>query len=345
MTIQKHLGISDFYSGLYAMRTDDLGQTWNGQVEIPELAWRTDDRGIITAVADVTPGYHPPTGRLIAVGAQVRYSPAGRQLEDVARAHATAYAVHDPATGAWSSWRLLDMPPDDDFNFSRNACSQWLVEKDGTLLLAFYHGPDAKAPHKVTVFRCTFDGERLACVERGNTLEKPEVRGLVEPSLARFQGRYFLTLRNDLRGYVCSSADGLHYDPVRPWTFDDGQELGSYNTQQHWVSHSDGLFLCYTRRGANNDHIPRHRAPIFMAQVDPKTLRVIRATEQAIIPERGLMLGNFGAAAVTRSESWVTDSEFISSTKGCVPNARGGNGSTFVARLIWDAPNLQFDEP
>jgi hypothetical protein len=31
---------------------------------------------------------------------------------------------------------------------------------------------------------------------------------------------------------------------------DDGAELGSYNTQQHWLSHGDGLFLMYTRRGA-----------------------------------------------------------------------------------------------
>ena len=41
-------------------------------------------------------------------------------------------------------------------------------------------------------------------------------------------------------GYVTSSDDGLHYAPIRPWTFDDGTELGSYNTQQHWVSTAEG---------------------------------------------------------------------------------------------------------
>ena len=35
MTIQKHLMIDDFYSGMYYMRTDDLGKTWTGPVEIP----------------------------------------------------------------------------------------------------------------------------------------------------------------------------------------------------------------------------------------------------------------------------------------------------------------------
>ena len=31
-----------------------------------------------------------------------------------------------------------------------------------------------------------------------------------------------------------------------------------------------------------------------------------------LLPERGVMLGNFGAAAITPNESWVTDAEFIS---------------------------------
>jgi hypothetical protein len=39
MTIQKHLGVSDHYSGLFFLRTDDLGKTWSGPTEIPELAW------------------------------------------------------------------------------------------------------------------------------------------------------------------------------------------------------------------------------------------------------------------------------------------------------------------
>ena len=41
----------------------------------------------------------------------------------------------------------------------------------------------------------------------------------------------------------------------REWRFDDGSPLGSYNTQQHWVTVGGGLFLVYTRKGADNDHI------------------------------------------------------------------------------------------
>lgn len=37
--------------------------------------------------------------------------------------------------------------------------------------------------------------------------------------------------------------------------------------QQELLAHQDGLFLAYTRRGADNDRIPRNRARIFLPQV------------------------------------------------------------------------------
>jgi len=337
MVLLKELSASDFYSGVYTMRTDDLGRTWRGPIEIPELAWRRDEKGVIISVADVTPGWHAPTGKLIAIGCQVRYNESGDQLEDEYRGNCTTYATYDPAADSWTGWRVLEMPPDPTFDFSRSACSQWLVEPDGRLLVAFYHNSTASEPSKVTVFRCTFDGTELKWVEQGNTLELNVVRGLCEPSLAALGGRVYMTLGNDEKGYVTVSDDGLHYEPIRPWTFDDGSDLGSYNTQQHWLTHGEGLFLAYTRRGANNDHIMRNRAPLFMAQVDPVRLCVIRATERELMPERGLMLGNFGAAAITEDESWVTDSEYLSLKHGYCPSPRGGNGSTFLARVRWAA--------
>ena len=172
-------------------------------------------------------------------------------------------------------------------------------------------------------------------MERGDELDLNVERGLCEPSLARFGGRYYLTLRNDVKGYVTVGQDGLHYDPIEPWTFDDGAELGSYNTQQHWLVHSEGLFLAYTRKGANNDHIFRHRAPLFIAQVDPLGLHVIRESERILVPERGAQLGNFGAATIDENESWVTVGEGLFGEA----RARGAEGCVFVARVIWAKPN------
>lgn len=161
--------------------------------------------------------------------------------------------------------------------------------------------------------------------------------GLHEPSLTRFGGTFFLTLRNDRQGYVTRSENGMAFEPIRPWQFDDGSELGNYNTQQHWVTHSDGLFLVYTRRGANNDHVFRHRAPLFMAQVDPDSLRVIRETERVLVPERGARLGNFGVTRVSEHETWVTVSEWMQ-PKGV--EKHGSDGSVFVARIRWGRTNL-----
>ncbi len=337
MTLQKHLQVSDFYSGLYCMRSDDLGKTWAGPEEIPELAWRDGPNGSILAVCDVTPGYHPLTGKVIAIGAQLYYRQDGSLLEGIQRADQTAYALYDPKTQKWTGWRVLEMPDERKFDFSRNACAQWLVEPNGDLLVPVYFGINAAEDYSVTVVRCIFDGERLSYKAHGTEMTVSGGRGLCEPSLTRFRDRYFLTLRNDAGGYVTSSADGLHFDPITPWQFDDGAELGSYNTQQHWLVHTDGLFLVYTRRGANNDHVFRHRAPLFIARVNPDTLKVMRATEQVLIPERGATLGNFGATALDEHESWVTVCEGIWDDD---IRARGAAGALYVARVRWETPNI-----
>jgi hypothetical protein len=334
--LQKHLRVSDYYSGLHTMHSRDFGRSWSAPQLQPPLDWVRDSGDVDIAVADVTPSWHAPTGKVLAIGAQVRYSSKGEQLEDKHRANQTSYAVYDPKTDGWSKWKVLDMPPHPRFEFARSACAQWIVQPDGTCLLPYYFGHDAKQPWSVTVVQCAFNGSELRYLRHGNEMELDVVRGLVEPSITRFREKYYLTLRNDEKGYVTVSDDGLNFAPIKPWTFDDGTELGSYNTQQHWATHSDGLFLCYTRRGGDNDHIFRHRAPLFIAQVDPKTLIVLRATERILIPERGATLGNFGVTEIDERETWVTVSEGMWTDDA---RRRGAKGATFLVRLIWSKPN------
>ena len=286
---------------------------------------------MIRAVCDVTPGWHPQTGVVLAIGTKVRYKDR-IQIHDKPASRAGAYAVHDPATGAWSEWRMIELP-DTDSTFYKVApgCTQWRVEPDGACLIPVYFAADPTDRCSAsTVLRCAFDGRSLTYLEHGDEIHIDVQRGASEPSLVEHRGRYYLTIRNDVKGYVTVGDDGLHFEPIRPWHFDDGAELGSYNTQQHWLAHSDGLFLIYTRRGANNDHIRRHRAPLFIAQVDPERLCVVRATERILIPERGATLGNFGATPITQDESWVTDAEV----------AWEAECTTFSARVIWGKPNM-----
>jgi len=335
LTLQKHLHVSDHYSGLHVMHSDDLGRTWSAPDPRPELAWRTDTDGATLAVCDVTPGWHAATEKVLSIGAHVPYNAAGDQLTDDRRRQQTAYAAYDPMADSWSTWQILQMPANELFRISRCACAQWLVEPDGALLLPLYAARNDRQPYAVTVARCVFDGQTMSCVEHGTVLELPEQRGLCEPSLVCCAGRYLLTIRNDLRGYVAASGDGLQFDPIRSWTFDDGIDLGSYNTQQHWLTHDDAPYLVYTRRGLNNDHVCRHRAPLVIARVDMDTLTVVRETEQTVIAEHGVPMGNFGATAVTADESWVTVSEFMWPDWNDEGRKRGACGRTLLARIRW----------
>jgi hypothetical protein len=341
LTLQKHLKVSDYYSGLHVLRRTGLDGPWSSPTLPPALDWRPQPDGVTVSVADATPGYHAPSRQVIAIGCQVRYSPAGRQLEDVRRAHQTVYSVLDPKGKHWTPWSILELPESPEFDFARNACSQWLVLPDGSLLVPLYIARNAAGPYSTTVAHCRLEGQRLRYLRHGSILRLETPRGLYEPSLIAHAGRFHLTLRNDVRAYHAVSEDGLNFGAVKPWTFDDGTELGSYNTQQHWLGHRAGFFLVYTRRAGTNDHIIRHRAPLFIARVDPRTGHLLRRTERIVIPERGAELGNFGAAAMSPTESWVTVSEgmFMKDSR-----ARGAEGGTFVARIRWSVPNQDFPQ-
>jgi hypothetical protein len=208
--------------------------------------------------------------------------------------------------------------------------------------------------YRSVVLRCRFDGETLTCVERGDDITWDVKRGAYEPSLTKFGDKFFITIRNDVSAYVATSDDGLHFGKLKEWTWDDdGKPLGSYNTQAHWVTHSNGLFLVYTRKGANNDHIMRHRAPLFIAEVDPVKLQVKRKTEQILIPEKGATYGNFGVVNVNADETWIIDCELMQNPKkkqddktdkAPEPNPRGATGKIYAARILWNQPNKVWDK-
>lgn len=358
MTTQKLLLTgSDVFYPLHELVSRDLGNTWSTPVEIPTMHRQTYNPGNPplpvgaagrehllmpgdeTVVCDFTPQWHHASQTLLGIGHTVWYR-NNKVLRD--RPRATAYAVRDPKSEKWSQWKTLEIPDElSDFSLSGAGCVQRYDLPDGTILLPVYGKAEGEPRTRVTVLKCKFDGETLSYLTHGNALDIPRARGLGEPSITKFGDRFFLTLRHDERGYVSASSDGLNFSPPTPWTFEDGAELGNYNTQQHWVTHSDGLFLVYTRRGANNDHVFRHRAPLFMAEVDPDRLCVIRDTERAIVPERGARLGNFGVVDVAPQETWVIAAEWMQPgpTKE-KPEKYGSDNSIFVSRIKWQKPNL-----
>ena len=344
MVLSRHMDADDHYSGLWYMTSDDLGRSWAGPFEPAALAASEDEPGIHSSFHDVTPGWHAAARTVLAIGTKTSYAADGSHANDKPGRIRTCYAVYDAAADAWSPIHDLALPKGGIFDLAASGACQWVEREDGTVLAPVYYPVPAGRPGKgygVVVLECGFDGRTLSYRRCGNEIVRDEAAGFTESSLVRYRGRYYLTLRGevDVNGYVGVSDDGLNFARIVPWTFDDGTPLGSVNTQQHWLAHPEGLFLCYTRSGADNDDIPRSRAPLFMARVDVERLCVIRATERVLIPNRGLMLGNFGAGPISPSESWVTDAEFLWLRAGYKPTDRGGNGSVWIARVGWPTPN------
>ncbi len=338
MTLQKlRLSGSDVFYALNNMHSSNLGDNWSAPARQDVFGRQKVSDRVEMTVCDFWPRWHKKTGKLLGTGHTVVYQ--DNRVKKV-RPRATPYAIYDPKKHEWSAWKELKMPNEARFKNAGAGCVQRFDLPNGDILLPIYFKEMEAKQYSVTVVRCRFDGETLSYVEHGSELTIPVKRGLAEPSVTSYGGRFYLTMRNDDDGYISVSDDGLNYSKPRKWTFDDGQVLGNYNTQQHWVTHEKGLFLCYTRLGAGNDHVFRHRAPLFIAQVDPEKLQVIRETEQILVPEFGARLGNFGVTEVSPDETWVTVTEWMQ-TKGphwhdaTIPMGYGSNNRVWVAKLKW----------
>jgi len=369
MTMQKlDLLGSDVYNAIHSLHSTDLGQTWSEPVE--QINFRRTPAGennvgpMERVVCDFWPKWHAASGKLLGTGHTAYYN--GDHIAAV-RPRETPYSVYDETTQTWSDWRALDMPDKVKFHNGGAGCTQRVDLPNGEILLPIYFKVGDPYNLAATVVRCGFDGQTLEYIEHGTELTNPVPRGYCEPSLAMFNGRFLLSLRNDQAGYVAGSDDGLHFGEPQLWRFDDGEELGNYNTQQHWVTHSDALYLVYTRRGLNNDHVFRNRAPVVMAQVDPERMVVLRETERAVVPERGARLGNFGITEVSADETWVVEAEWMQNSgpwaKTMLDILRermpaeevealaatphlcgaceqfGSDNTVWCSRLIWDRPN------
>lgn len=333
---------SDVFFGLHDVRTDDFGKTWVGPREHQTLRRVAPRAGVEIVPCDFTPKWHQQSGKLLGTGATFWYDTKTNKIIHHS-ASETAYSVYDPQTRGWSQWKSLEMPPEAQFEFSRAGCTQRYDLPNGDILLPLYYNKLTDPLHTSTVARCQFDGTTLKYVEHGNAMSHPSGRGFAEPSLTKFGNWFYLTLRNDDFAAVTRSRDGLHFESPKPWTFDDDKPLGSYNTQAHWVTHSDGLFLVYTRKGAGNDHVFRHRAPLFIAQVDPERMVVLKKTERIITPERGAGLGNFGVTTVNENETWVIVTEWMQTwgPKLIIPvdNKYGADNTLYISKIKWSKPN------
>jgi len=336
MTMQEIRG-SDFFLPVHWMESRDMGTTWTEPQPVPSLGRNpaTDDRGD-ESVCDVVPQYHAPSGSVLALGHNVFYKGKGFDRKQPPRC--PVYAVYK--NGQWSERKRLIWDDPRGATIYTNNCGQREVLEDGSIAFVMSFGAQPTSRSAAGV-RCSFDGETLSIQKVGREIKHAAGRGLLEPSLVRYGGKFYATLRaEDNRGYVAASDDGLDFEEKQPWCWDDGTPLDMSTTQQHWLPHSDALHLVYTRKDASNAKVMRWRAPLFMAQVDLKTLRLIRETERVVIPMTGdgvnaadevPLMGNFQTLNVTPNESWVTDGEMLPK--------HGYKGDLVLGKIQWSRPN------
>ena len=305
----------DVCKGYYVAKSTDGGKTFGEPQPLNSYEAMVD--GVRESFAGTLMFYSHYHKKIISIGA-IQYYESDKYAKGWKESQCIAsfrYAFIDPVTGMYCSEFMpfdFPLPTSGGIPFG-----QPIQYEDGSFLISFYYTPEGKRKDRVVTARCTLEGDTLQFLEFGEPLEDDtRTRGLHEPSVARFGDTYYMTIRCDETGLWATSKDGLHYDTPREWTWEDGTPIGNYNTQQRWVRYKDGLFLVYTRRGAHNDHVFRHRAPLFMARFDEERGVLLRDTEVILVPELGARLGNFTVTDVSENAFWVVTAEWMQNYKG-----------------------------
>lgn len=319
---------SDLFFPLEAFRSSDGGQSFYRDVTQAAFTAQPNPDRTRTLACDYTHLLHRKTGVPLICGHSVSYGPdSDRPLLDIP--YFTAYHTYDLATRTYSPLQKVELPID-LYPGCATGCSQFLEEENGDVLIPVCISRSTSPHTAAAVMRCSFDGRTLRFLEMSNELTWHEPRGLGEGSICRFNGKYYLTLRNDFHGFYSVSDDGTHFSDPQLWCWDTGLELPNYNTQQHWLICGGKLYLVYTRKSGNNDHVFRHRAPLYIAQVDTDSMQLLRHTEQIVVPERGARLGNFGVTQINENKAIITVTEWMQPA-GC--EAYGSNNALFVTTV------------
>lgn len=320
----EHAG-PDIFQGLHTFRSRDLGLSWEGPFEEPAFRRSPVDEQVdrVRLVSNFTPRFHTASGTLLGIGENVVYE-RNNLLPDHPRE--IAYATFNVHNQTWSTWRVFELPDELRFANAGAGSGRRIDLDDGSILFPVYSKEAETGRFHITVVHSNFDGQTLEYIQHSNTMTVVDAgHDLYEPSLTEFNGSYYLTFRNDEEVYITRSVDGLQFDEPQSLHFDNGQHLDSDKTRQQWVSHSDGLYLAYTRQG---------KQTLFLARVDPEELQIIEQSGHPIIPsQRGGRLDNLDVTVISEDETWVIATEWIKPTEVGADFAY--NNLIHIARLHW----------
>ncbi len=326
MTVQGIEG-HDYYTPLCESFSADLGVNWSAPLPIAGMGFREIEHGIIEVIGDVVPEYHKTTQTVLAVGHNGYYrngklfDTLGLDRDEAKRLgmqRFPIYAIRD-VNGCWSiTRRKLEVPELSDASCYGCGCSQRVILPDGKIIIPSVIGYWNRRDMMVTSLLCDFNGKDLTFLKLGNILENSVERGLLEPSIIEFHGKYYMTIRaEDERGYASVSDDGLNWGKIKNWQWEDGTPLFMSTTQQHWLKLGGELYLIYTRKSHLNTELFRWRAPLFIAKFDPVKFCLKKCSEQIVLPMHGNsalpktigLTGNFHPLSISDTEAVVIAGE------------------------------------
>jgi hypothetical protein len=282
----------------------DGGRTWSERKPIPALERVVLGGGYEDVVSDVVPEYHAQTGVVLCLGQDVHYK--DEKLIRPGEDRWIRYFVRKP-DGTWTKPKKLSFEhPEASMMMSAGCSQRWTLDNGDVIVPVTMLA--ARPDHSVSSLLCSFDGETLTPKRLGNILKLPVKRGLMEPSITKFDGQFWLTIRaEDERGHFAVSKDGLAWQDLQTHRFDDGSPLVTSTTQQHWIRHRDALYLSYTRKDASNENIFRWRTPTYLAEFDTKHQVLRKASERILVPQDGIaMHGNFHVTNISERETLIS---------------------------------------
>lgn len=327
LPLQADIG-NDYYGPVLFSNSNDRGRTWTEPVEIPGFGWNHLDNGYIEAFADCVAFYHPQTDKMILLGGNTYYKADGgcadilgmfgKEEKVSGLPINSVYGILD-CDGNWGPRQEMFCPGLGEDNAVWSLSAQVAILEDGKMLIPAMVSKydDDSFEFKVVVQLCDFDGKKITVLKHSELFSHPVGRGLIEPSLFEYHGRYYLTIRaEDNRAYYSISSDGITWSPIQAWGWEDGTLLEMSSTQQHWATLSGKLYLLYTRRNGENDAAFRWRIPVYIAEVaiSDNNLSIKQETEQVVFGPLGEygkchLIGNFQPLQLSENELLVAAGE------------------------------------
>ena len=309
--ISTHLSLSgaDVFSGAEVSKSVDGGLTFGEPHKLN--SYEETENGIRTIFGIDSLHYHKSSGKFLCFGRTTHYADNKHPILVNGVAPTEPYlSIFDTESEQFGDLIPIPLPYE---AITAVPHGQIIEYDDGNMLITFYGAAFGEPRSRAVTILYSFDGEKLEIVKSGTPLlSGPEHRrGYDEPSIAKLADKYYMTIRTDEAAYLSVSDDGFTFCEPFKWVFDDGEELGSINTQQRWLRFDDMLYLVYTRKTQYNGHVFRNRAPLFTSRFDPERLCLIKESERVLVPELGARLGNFQSVDVSKNEAWISVAEWM----------------------------------